>query len=202
MFPHYKLLSAISLCLLCLSCAPGLGKTLSTRRIDPDTTHPRIAGRLEGVIVRVGAFEDSRPSPAIGRINDREIFPEGNPGADVRSAFESAARGSGARLSQFEGVKVAGQILEWKADIKPAFPLTTIESRASIRLSISRDGETSETTPVYSGTFGGVVSSQLPYASQEKIEEELGESMAVAIAEALGNGRFQSELRGESAPRS
>lgn len=183
----------IVLCLVCLAgCAPGLGKTLNTDYISPLPLEKTVQQRLSGVQLRTGDFIDARGVETIGEIDGRRLLPAGDVGQSVKRAFEDALRNGGADLSLYSGPMVKGEVLAWKIEVQPGFPVSEVNTEASLRVMVSSGSNRNAYSAIYSGT----AEEKHPYLSETKIEELLGLAMAYAIREALRDQRLLFELAG------
>jgi hypothetical protein len=193
---HPKTLPRLARCaILCLlavtsACAPGLGERFSVDTVETVSIR-RSNSDLEGLRLRWGTFTDARSSAPVATINGRELLPSGDIGASAQRVFEAQFKEAGLRRGLFEGLRAEGQVLEWHIDITPGFPATKMEARASIRLSLSDEGGKS----LYAARYTGVVMSEHPIGSTDRIERTFSLAMAEAAAEALADPEFVRAVR-------
>jgi len=173
------------------SCAPALEQTVSVNYIEPLELRDFAKKRLSQVQVRVGAFNDERPTKNMGTIDGRRLQAKGDAGVSIRQAVEEQLRRAGAELSLFSGPLVSGSLTEWQIDVRPGFPLTEAESYATLRIQMS--GPTG--TPLYTASYSGSVTQKYPLLTQERVEKMLGEAVAYALREAFQDERLLAALK-------
>lgn len=187
-------IAVICLITVTAACAPGLGDRFSIDTIETVST-VRSDPALRGLRLRWGTFTDARTSAPAATINGRELLPSGDIGASARRIFEAQFKEAGIRPGLFEGLRAEGQVLEWHIDITPGFPATKMEARASVRLSLGDEGGKS----LYAARYTGVVMSEHPIGSTDRIERAFSQAMAEAAAEALADPEFLRALRAAAA---
>lgn len=170
------------------SCAPGLNKTLRVSSI-PVAEHS--AKNLDGVRLNIGTFTDARTSAGIARVNGREVRAEGDVGSNVQQAFERQVKLQGAKLTIFNAPTLRGTVKDWKIFIKPDFPSSKADAKASLEVElVAADGK-----PKFRGTYSGNMSVENPVMREDKVEEILGEAMLNAMIHVLNDRRFVSKLQ-------
>jgi len=178
-------------------CAPGLGTTFDVSTVE--TVSVSSGRALTGVRVKYETFTDDRTDKTAAVIDGRRIEPEQDTAAAAQRIVEAQFRESGIRRGLFEGTIVRGSLLEWRIDITPGFPSTTMRAVAKIRLEIMPSAESpTSATPVYSARYSGIVEEKHPIGSTERIQRAFARALAEAAAEALQDERFVKEMQGRS----
>lgn len=171
-------------------CAPGLGDSLRVSEIAVDRDHLSGESPWQTVSLRVKPILDARNEEAIGVINGREVFPADNIGPYVSSSLEHELIARGAKVTQFKGPQISGEIKAWQVYINPGFPASSARANAEILLHILDDSGRVR----YSGSYIGEASAQDPFMTEGKIESTLGKAMGFALKEALEDGAFAGTL--------
>ncbi len=174
--------------LLLFGCAPGLKNTLRVSSIPAAENSRR---NLDGLRLNVGTFKDARISTGIARVNTREVRADGDVGAAVQQAFERQVKIQGAKLSLFNAPTLRGTVKDWKIMVKPAFPSSKADARASLEVELVDTGGKVK----YRGTYSGNMSVENPVMREERVEGILGEAMLNAMVHVLNDRRFVSKLR-------
>jgi hypothetical protein len=184
-----RVLPAVAL--WCSACAPEIGLTVPVPSLpDPTPTvgGPRIS---EGEVkVRVGSFKDTRASQTFVVVDGRKVGTQGSTASAVEEAFARYLREAGARIAVLNTPSIDGEILDWNAQVQPAFPAS--EAKASARLKVTvRD---SRAHPLYHATFTGEASTSHPMVDSEMVQKLLGEAMGSAIQAAVRDDEFVAQL--------
>jgi hypothetical protein len=178
--------------LAALGCAPGLGTSLHVSELAlPESTikDPVPNGDIK---VRVAAFNDLRANSAIAEVNGRQIPPEGDLGLTVQRAFEQEFKQRGMTLALFQGPPtISGEIIDWKVDVTPSFPLSKVNATATFRLILSD----ASNQPVYSARYSGESFLRHPYPTESTIQGILGEAMSQAVRQAADDPELLDRLR-------
>ncbi|MBX7143247.1 MAG: YajG family lipoprotein [Oligoflexia bacterium] len=173
------------------ACAPGLGSVLSMPTVQPEA-QPAIQS---GVSIRLRPFVDVRPAPTLVHIDDRNIRADRDVGELVEAAFRNYARQSGILLDSDRGAIVSMRIEEWRADVRPSFPASTIDARIRLELAVwNQRGELS-----FRSSYEGTTQYQHPLVGEEKIAWALNDCLGYALREAFADDRLFSKLRALSA---
>ena len=190
-----RIVSVLLMLVVLQGCAPGLSDTLRVDRVRNDEG-ATVDATWKPLKVRVQEFKDLRTRQAIGEINGRELSPSGDIPHSVQSAFEQQLKASGVRLALFDSPSIDGEISEWFVSVKPNFPKSTVESQASVRLTLYSP----QSTVIYRASYSGTASAEGPLISEDKVEEVLALSMHEALAQALEDPQLLSKLGELSVP--
>lgn len=78
--------------------------------------------------------------------------------------------------------------------VKPAFPASRVEARASIRVSVlTREGKS-----IFTGEYSGKMMGEHPYYNEDRMLDAFGTAMSEAIQSALRDPRLIDELNRRS----
>lgn len=181
--------SLLALILLSVSsCAPGLGTSIEVSSLPEMSEH--FDESLRTARVNIRPFMDSRARASSIKVNDRAVDVEGELGSIVQSGFEEAIRVAGGSLCLFDCPAITGEILAWDMQVLPVFPVSKVETKATIRASVlAVDGKV-----VYTGTYSGKMSGEHPYYSEDRLLDAFGTAMNEAIESALKDRRFLDAL--------
>lgn len=176
-----KIFCSLLLCTV-IGCAPSLKDTMSVDVIPADDEIKPSTILSNAVTVRVERFNDSRVDTAIAEINGRKLSPEGDLGTTIKNGFERALRTQGAKISLFDApLTITGEVTAWKLHVKPGFPVTNLEGKATVRANVvNKAGHV-----LYRGNYSGIANYQHPYPRQSAIENVLGRAMSEAIGAAM-----------------
>lgn len=178
-------------------CAPGLGRTLRINDI-PENPDSAVGTDLHGlVVVRIDTFRDARGEPAIGTIQGRALYPQGDIGEIVRAEFADELTQKGATVTGQGGVLVQGRVLQWHVDVRPGFPASSAEAYAAIEIEVFNEYN----ELVYRGQYTGDTALRHPFMSQQRVERTLGSAMGYAVAEALRDQGLTDALNRHSPGR-
>ena len=180
----------VTVALALASCAPGLGRTLKVDYIEVPALSSSVKDDFSEARYRMGTVTDSRKRAAIGEIDGRMLEPEGDVAAAVRQAVGDCLREAGASAALFGGPVVSADVLAWRVDVTPGFPLSTADATASLRLRVERAGGRS----AYSAQYSGGVQYKHPFLSSSDVEKALGDAVVTAVKEALKDEGFVAEL--------
>ena len=172
-------------------CAPGLGTTLRVDYIDPEEETLPISAGAYDVRYRMGEISDRRARPAIAEINGRQLQPEGDITLSARLALQAGLRTIGASPSLYGGHFINAEVTDWYAKIQPDFPLSQVDARATLRLSVREAGG----KQVYAAQYSGTVTQKHPFLDQDMIEKALGDAMTAAMREAVDDPDLLAALR-------
>jgi hypothetical protein len=183
------ILAAIFL-VLSAGCAPEIGRSLSA----PLLPEPEIAagegGDGEAVRVRIGHFQDARPSQTIVTIDGRKVDSEGPLTRSVEEGFERYLRRAGARIAVLNAPTIEGQVTDWAARIEPGFPTSQASAVARLKVTV-RD---SRGHPIYHATFSGESKASHPMLGVDGVQRLLGQAMGSAIEAAVRDDDFVAQL--------
>lgn len=180
------------------ACAPGLNTSMSvdfiddseltTRQNDPDQQQVR------ATVLR---FDDARVVEAIAQIDGRLVKPDGDIGTVVQRIFESQLKADGISLSLFDAPAIRGKVVEWRVNVVPGFPSTTIQATAAIDVEIIDNGKNIVHRARYSGNFERTH----PFLDEGDIRKALGKAMSFAAHEAVQDPAFSQTLLSYQAQR-
>ena len=173
---------------LLAGCAPELGSRLELGMIP--AIAPIKSRDFEMVKLHVMKFQDSRTNDTIADVAGKEMRAGSDVGSVVQEAFENAIRINGGRLCAFDCASVTGEILRWKITAQQAFPMSTYDAEASIRISILN----AKGDAVFTGNYSGSTQTKHPLLTEEKVHEVLTQSMGYAIDEAVRDRRVVEKL--------
>lgn len=182
--------ACIGFFLVASGCAPELGKTLLVPAIQESEFVAAEAGDSGSVRVKVGNFEDARPSQTLVLIDGRRVSSEGSISGAVQDAFTRYLRQAGARIAILNAPTIDGQVVDWSANIAPGFPTSVGRATARIKVTV-RD---SRSHPIYYATFSGESSAEHPILGEEDIQRLLSQAMGSAIEAAVRDEDFITHL--------
>jgi hypothetical protein len=139
----------------------------------------------------VAAFNDARASTAFAVVDGRQVASEGNLGAVVQEGLERYLRDAGVRVVLTGGALVEGEIVEWRANIKPSFPTSDVTAVARIKVTV-RDPRTNALG--YRGTFSGEASVSDPILTEREVQKLLTEAMRSALQALLKEESFMAQI--------
>lgn len=176
------------------ACSPGL----NVRMLPPEVPEPKTENltAITGSPLRVsiGPVTDARPSPALAKVPERQVLPDGEVTAAVRDALMRYYQKAGAEVVTLNAPKLNATIDEWVVNVTPKFPASEINANAKIHIEIRNETD----MLLYRGQYEGESTLQHPYASEGKIREVLGEAMGAAITEAVNDQGLLGKLSGQS----
>jgi hypothetical protein len=188
-----KVLSGVlpALAVFCIGCAPEIGLTVPVPSLpEPATTQESSSPVRSEVKVRIGPFKDSRPTQTFVVVDGRKVGTKGSTVSAVEEGFARYLRDAGARVAVLNAPSIDGEILDWTAQVQPAFPAT--EAKASARLKVTvRD---SRAHPLYNATFTGEASTSHPMVDSETVQKVLAQAMGSAIEAAVRDDAFMGQL--------
>lgn len=185
-----------ALFLLVSGCAPEFGLTMRPPSVPEDTAILSQGSAVSALRVRIGAFDDARPSKTIAVVDGREIPSQGSVGAPVQQGFEQYWRDSGVRVVQRDAPIIDGEVVEWRVKVSPDFPSSEAIAFAKIKLRL----KDSEYHLIYTASFNGEASVSHPFLDEDQVRDVLGQAMGSAIRvaveeesllEALKRGRIE-----------
>ena len=162
-------------------CAPGLGKQLRVDNIIRTQAASADRGAGEFPKVRVGRFDDRRGYSEVGEVDGRLLQPAGNVAVNVQAALEEMLRARGIQPSQFSGLLLTGEILEWRVMVLPGFPTTKVQAVASVKIELRSE----KYDLLYSAVYTGNGEAEHPFMTQYRVEEALGSAMETALSGAI-----------------
>lgn len=180
-----------ALALFCSACAPEIGLTVPV----PSLPEPRLAEATASPVrsevkVRISPFKDSRPNQTFVVVDGREVGTKGSTVSAVEEGFARYLRDVGARVAVLNAPSIDGEILDWAAQVQPAFPATEVKASARLKVTV-RD---SRSHPLYNATFTGEASTAHPVVDSETVEKVLAQAMGSAIEAAVRDDTFMGQL--------
>ena len=172
-----------------IACAASVGPDIEVSEIElPEET---ATASLAGVEVSVGIFDDSR-APTLGELTEAKSVTQadGEVGLSVEKAMLKALSSKGASVSQGSGVRLSGEVREWKSEFSAA-------STGSITSSAALFVEASDSTgrTVFSGVYQGVRKSSFPIIAKQDIQDSLSLAMGEAITQVVNDPKLIDVLR-------
>lgn len=181
----------LCMALLCMAaCAPALPSKINVSKI-PET-ESRVLSEFNSGEMRLGVdpFVDSRKEAWVAEVEgERKILPDSDVGLAVQLAFKQALTKSGVRTPSFDSAKLAGEVLDWKVNVKVDFPTSIAAAQARIKVYLLDAND----SLLYSGTYEGSSEMEHPYL-EDHIEETLGNAMSYAVREALSDLEIVNRL--------
>lgn len=183
-----RALLALVTAVVATGCAPGLGKEIPVTRFP--AADEVVNRRVGGARVLVRAFTDGRPEYAVAMIDGRSVSPASDVAGAVRAAFESYLKAAGFTVGGIDSAVLTGTVQRWRVDVQPEFPTSKAEAAATIAVEVL--SPTQEV--LFRGTYKGEFIVEHPLMDESRIAQALGQAMAAAIGQALGDPRFTSAL--------
>lgn len=173
------------------ACAPGLGTKLTITSL-PDIEEKDIHKDPNNELIKVSImpFIDTRSSEKIADVNGRSVNSEGKIGLVVQDGFSRAFKKAGMKVCLFDCPIVGGEVNDWRIDVSPAFPTSSVHAIAKIRVTVFN----LQNDLIYSARYSGSTDTKDPFLTESRIEEVLGVAMNYAIAEALKDERLIGAL--------
>jgi hypothetical protein len=183
------LLLIITLCLF-TACAPDLGLKLSVPTLpNPEGSTP-VQGSGQPVRVRVGKFMDARKDDTLAVIDGRKVASDGSLAAVVQEGLERYLKTAGANVVLFKAPTIEGEILDWRCDVKPGFPLSEATALARVKVTL----RTENSKILYRGTYTGESTSKHPMLTEQRVRELLAGAMGSALEEVVHDDDFVAQL--------
>jgi len=180
----------IGILFLAAACSPDLGMKISVPPVpDPQRSAP-VGSSGEPIRLRVGNFLDGRTDTTLAVIDGRKIASDGSLGAVVQEGLERYFKTAGASVVLFQAPIVEGEIVEWRADVRPAFPLS--EATAVARVKVSLRGEGSKV--FYRASYSGEATTKHPLMTEQGVRELLAEAMGSALEEVANDRDLVAQL--------
>lgn len=173
-----------------LGCSPELGLQMGVPNLPEPQTAVEASAVTYPVKVKVGEFVDARLSQTIATIDGRSVRSEGALGDVVEEGFTRYLRQAGVRIAIINSPMIDGEIVEWQAQVKPAFPSSDAKATAKLRV-VVRD---SKSHPLYKATFSGEATASHPLLDEESIQKLLAQAMGSAIETAVKSDEFLAQL--------
>lgn len=166
---------------LVAACAPDLGVRLSVPSV-PDPEKVDAQDRRDGPLkVRVGTFTDNRKSNTVAVIDGREVPSEGSLGGVVQEGLENYLRKAGARIAVLQAPQIEGEIVDWRATVRPSFPTSSASATARIKVVVRGV----DSSIKYRANFAGEASMSHPALRAAHVKELLAQAMGSALEEVV-----------------